>query len=83
MPGIADGDAISRYQVLGEQAVSIMGHTSKCCMVGLILQSHASASFENPHLICSLLTGQPVYATGVPSRLSRDSLCQLGGVRHD
>ena len=33
----------------GEQAVSIMGQTSRCCMVGLMPQSHVSCSLENPH----------------------------------
>ena len=33
----------------GEQAVSIMGHTSRCCMVCLMPQSHVSCSLENPH----------------------------------
>ena len=45
--------------------------------------SHKSLFRLNiPTLTCSLLTGQPVYATGwVPSRLSRGNLRQLGGVR--
>ena len=33
----------------GEQAVSIMGQTSRCCMVCLMPQSHVSCSLENPH----------------------------------
>ena len=33
----------------GEQAVSIMGQTSRCCMVCLMTQSHVSCSLENPH----------------------------------
>ena len=33
----------------GEQAVSIMGQTSTCCMVGLMPQSQVSGSLENPH----------------------------------
>ena len=33
----------------GEQAVSIMGHTSRCCMVCLMPQSQVSVSFEYPH----------------------------------
>ena len=45
MLGTADG----RCQVLGEQAVSIMGQTSMCCMVCLMPQSHVSCSLENPH----------------------------------
>ena len=49
MLGTADGDAVSRCQVLGEQAVSIMGQTSMCCMVCLMPQSHVSCSLENPH----------------------------------
>ena len=49
MPSAADGDAISRCQVLGEQAVSVMGQTSRCCMVSLMSQSQVSCSFENPH----------------------------------
>ena len=32
-----------------EQAVSIMGHTSRCCMVCLMPQSQVYCSFENPH----------------------------------
>ena len=67
-----------------EQAVFIMGQTSRCCMVCLMPQSRVSVSFEYPHfdMTSSLLTGQPSYATGwVPSRLSRGSLCQLEGVR--
>ena len=34
----------------GEQAVSIMGQTSRCCMVCLMPQSHVSCSLENPHI---------------------------------
>ena len=33
----------------GQQAVSIMGQTSRCCMVCLMPQSHVSCSLENPH----------------------------------
>ena len=33
----------------GEQAVSIIGQTSRCCMVCLMPQSHVSCSLENPH----------------------------------
>ena len=33
----------------GEQAVSIMGQTTRCCMVCLMPQSHISCSLENPH----------------------------------
>ena len=33
----------------GEQAVSIMGETSRCCMVCLMPQSQVSGSLENPH----------------------------------
>ena len=33
----------------GEQAVSIMGQTSRCCMVCLMPQSQVSVSLENPH----------------------------------
>ena len=33
----------------GEQALSIMGQTSRCCMVCLMPQSHVSCSLENPH----------------------------------
>ena len=33
----------------GEQAVSIMGQTSRCCVVCLIPQSQVSCSLENPH----------------------------------
>ena len=33
----------------GEQAVSIMGQTSRCCMVCLTPQSQVSCSLENPH----------------------------------
>ena len=40
--------AVVRYWV--EQAVFIMGQTSRCCMVCLMPQSQVSASFENPHL---------------------------------
>ena len=32
-----------------EQAVSIMGQTSRCCMVCLMPQSHVSCSLENTH----------------------------------
>ena len=39
--------AVARYW--GEQAVSIMGQTSRCCMVCLMPQSHVSCSMENPH----------------------------------
>ena len=45
MPGTADGDVRS----WGEQAVSIMGQTSRCCMVCLMPQSQVSGSVENPH----------------------------------
>ena len=34
----------------GEQAVFIMGQTSRCCMVCLMPQSQVSCSVENPHL---------------------------------
>ena len=34
----------------GEQAVFIMGHTSRCFMVCPMPQSHVSCSLENPHL---------------------------------
>ena len=33
----------------GEQAVSIMGQTSRCCMVCLVPQSQVSCSLENHH----------------------------------
>ena len=33
----------------GEQAVSIVGQTSRCCMVCLMPQSHVSCSLETPH----------------------------------
>ena len=33
----------------GEQAVSIMVQTSRCCMVCLMPQSQVSGSLENPH----------------------------------
>ena len=33
----------------GEQAVSIMWQTSRCCMVCLVPQSQFSGSLENPH----------------------------------
>ena len=33
----------------GEQALSIMGQTSRCCMVCLMPQSQVSGSLENPH----------------------------------
>ena len=33
----------------GEQAVSIMGQTSRCCMLCLMPQSQVSCSLENPH----------------------------------
>ena len=33
----------------GEQAVSIMGQTSRCCMICLMPQSQVSGSVENPH----------------------------------
>ena len=33
----------------GEQAVSIMGQTSRCCMVCLMPQSRVSCSLENSH----------------------------------
>ena len=33
----------------GEQAVSIMGQTSRCCMVCLMPESQVSGSLENPH----------------------------------
>ena len=49
MHGTADGDAVSRCQVWGEQAVSIMEQTSRSCMVYLMPQSHVSCSLENPH----------------------------------
>ena len=50
MPGTADGDAVIAFvRSWGEQAVSIMGQTSRCCMVCLMPQSHVSGSLENPH----------------------------------
>ena len=49
MPGTADGDVVSRCQVLGEQAVSLMGQTSRCCMVCLMPQSQVSGSLEKNH----------------------------------
>ena len=33
----------------GEQAVSIMGQTSRCCIVCLMPESQVSGSLENPH----------------------------------
>ena len=33
----------------GQQAVPIMGQTSRCCMVCLMQQSQVSGSLENPH----------------------------------
>ena len=39
--------AVVRYW--GEQAVSIMGQTSRCCIVCLMPQSQVSGSLENPH----------------------------------
>ena len=33
----------------GEQAVSIMGQTSRCCMVCLMPQSQVSCSLDKPH----------------------------------
>ena len=39
----------------GEQAVSIMGQTSRCCMVCLMPQSHVSCSLEDPHFNISTL----------------------------
>ena len=47
MFGTADGDAVSRCQVLGR--AGSVGQTSRCCMVCLMPQSHVSCSLENPH----------------------------------
>ena len=44
MIGIDDGDVVVRSW--GEQAVSIMGQTSRCCMVCLMPQSQVSGTFE-------------------------------------
>ena len=33
----------------GKQTMSIMGQTSRCCIVCLMPQSHVSCSLENPH----------------------------------
>ena len=41
--------AVVRYW--GEQAMSIMGQASRCCMVCLMTQSHVSCSLENLHFI--------------------------------
>ena len=66
----------------GEQAVSIMGQTSRCCMVCLMLQSQVSCSLENPHFNMFTLD-RP---TCVRNRLSAFQVVQrfsalLGGVR--
>ena len=62
MPGTADGDAVIAFvRSWGEQAESIVGQTSRCCMVCLMPLSQVSYSLENPHFS---LTGQAVYATG-------------------
>ena len=55
----------------GEQAVSIMGQTSRCCMVYMTphVQTQCVEPFECSHCrpTCSLLTGHPEPATcGVP-----------------
>ena len=51
MPGTADGDAVDRYQILGRAGSgSIMGQTSRCCMVCLMPQSHVSVTFVYAHL---------------------------------
>ena len=65
MSGTVDGDVVSRCQVLGEQPESIMGQTIRCCMVCLIPLSHRFlVRWKIPTSTCSLLTSQPVYATG-------------------
>ena len=58
----------------GEQAVSIMGQTSRCCMVCLMPQSQVSGSVENPHF--NMLTlDRP---TWVRNRLSAFQVVQRG-----
>ena len=56
----------------GEQAVSIMGQTSMCCMVCLMPQSQISCSLENPHFNMFTLD-RP---TGVRNRLSAFQVVQ-------
>ena len=48
MPGTSDGDPISRCRYWVDQAVFIMGQTSRCCLVCLMPQSQVSISFEYP-----------------------------------
>ena len=55
-----------------EQAVSIMGQTSRCCMVCLMPQSQVSGSLENPHFNMFTLD-RP---TGVRNRLSAFQVVQ-------
>ena len=56
----------------GEQTVSIMGQTSRCCMVCLMPQSQVSCSLENPHFNMFTLDR----ATCVRNRLSAFQVVQ-------
>ena len=56
----------------GEQAVSTMGQTSRCCVICLMRLSHVSCSLENPHFIMFNLD-RP---TSVRNRLSAFQVVQ-------
>ena len=62
----------------GEQPVSIMGQTSRCCMVCLMPQSQVSCSLENPHF--NMFT-RPANLCTQPVECLPGSLRQLRGVR--
>ena len=72
MPGTADGDAVSRCQVL-ERAGSVHhGQTSRCCTACLTTQSRVSCSLGNQHFNMSTLD-RP---TWVRNRLSAFQVVQ-------
>ena len=57
----------------GEQAVSIMGQTSRCCLVCLMPQSHVSCSLGNPQFNILFTLDRP---SCVPNRLSAFQVVQ-------
>ena len=64
MSGTVDGDVVSRCQVLG-RAASIHHGAAHYVLHGLPDISHRFlVRWKSPTSTCSLLTSQPVYATG-------------------
>ena len=53
MPDTADGDAISRWQVLSRACSIYHGKTRRCCMVCLMPQSQVSVSLDMNYTLCT------------------------------